>query len=210
MKQVSPFWILSALYLLANFSQMGHNGNAVLTQSIVVCVLTLSAWTKWLNLTCQATAVPWWRHQMEAFSALLALCAGNSPVTGYSILTAIDRSVPSSVKERLVVETQSPGVRSSIESYQVQRNDMLNVFAEGVVGIHATDDQFYVQWHWITIESYFKRGLYVTCCECQAICNGICSKLTTSVCCQLILHAPVLYVYETEHVHHFDCKCPST
>ena len=23
---------------------------------------------------------PWWRHQMETFSALLALCAGNSPV----------------------------------------------------------------------------------------------------------------------------------
>ena len=25
---------------------------------------------------------PWWRHQMESFSALLAFCAGNSPVTG--------------------------------------------------------------------------------------------------------------------------------
>ena len=25
---------------------------------------------------------PWWRHQMEAFSASLALCVGNSPVTG--------------------------------------------------------------------------------------------------------------------------------
>ena len=24
----------------------------------------------------------WWRHQMERFSALLAICAGNSPVTG--------------------------------------------------------------------------------------------------------------------------------
>ena len=24
----------------------------------------------------------WWRHQMETFSALLAVCAGNSPVTG--------------------------------------------------------------------------------------------------------------------------------
>ena len=24
----------------------------------------------------------WWRHQMEIFSALLAICAGNSPVTG--------------------------------------------------------------------------------------------------------------------------------
>ena len=26
--------------------------------------------------------LPWWRHQMETFSALLAFCAGNSPVTG--------------------------------------------------------------------------------------------------------------------------------
>ena len=26
--------------------------------------------------------VAWWHHQMEAFSALLAICAGNSPVTG--------------------------------------------------------------------------------------------------------------------------------
>ena len=25
---------------------------------------------------------PWWRHQMETFSALLAICAGNSPVYG--------------------------------------------------------------------------------------------------------------------------------
>ena len=24
----------------------------------------------------------WWRRQMETFTALLALCAGNSPVTG--------------------------------------------------------------------------------------------------------------------------------
>ena len=24
----------------------------------------------------------WWRHQMDAFSALLAICAGNSPVNG--------------------------------------------------------------------------------------------------------------------------------
>ena len=25
---------------------------------------------------------PWWRHQMKTFSALLAICAGNSPVPG--------------------------------------------------------------------------------------------------------------------------------
>ena len=29
-----------------------------------------------------STVVPWWRHQMETFSALLALFAGNSPVPG--------------------------------------------------------------------------------------------------------------------------------
>ena len=34
------------------------------------------------NLNCSYTNIPWWRHQMETFSALLALCAGNSPVNG--------------------------------------------------------------------------------------------------------------------------------
>ena len=31
-----------------------------------------------LGFQCNA----WWRHQMKTFSALLALCAGNSPVSG--------------------------------------------------------------------------------------------------------------------------------
>ena len=34
--------------------------------------------TTWVNTSKGTT---WWRHQMEAFSALLALCAGNSPAT---------------------------------------------------------------------------------------------------------------------------------
>ena len=29
-----------------------------------------------------STVISWWRHQMETFSALLAICAGNSPVPG--------------------------------------------------------------------------------------------------------------------------------
>ena len=28
------------------------------------------------------TKYPWWRHQMETFSAFLAICAGNSPIHG--------------------------------------------------------------------------------------------------------------------------------
>ena len=50
---------------------------------------SLSSWKKnCKNITCTTSAsindtildVLWWRHQMETFSALLALCAGNSPV----------------------------------------------------------------------------------------------------------------------------------
>ena len=33
-------------------------------------------------LFIEHTNISWWRHQMEAFSALLAICAGNSPVPG--------------------------------------------------------------------------------------------------------------------------------
>ena len=35
----------------------------------------------WLALQ-HILIVSWWRHKMETFSALLALCAGNSPATG--------------------------------------------------------------------------------------------------------------------------------
>ena len=31
---------------------------------------------------CHKISFTWWRHQMETFSALLAFCAGNSPVSG--------------------------------------------------------------------------------------------------------------------------------
>ena len=34
------------------------------------------------NLHGQTGVKPWWRHQMETFSALLVICAGNSPVPG--------------------------------------------------------------------------------------------------------------------------------
>ena len=39
------------------------------------------------------SALLWWRHQMETFSALLANCAGNSPVTGeFSAQRPVTRS----------------------------------------------------------------------------------------------------------------------
>ena len=41
-----------------------------------------SAWIPWGQRLDNLKSYTWWRHQMETFSALLALCAGNSPVTG--------------------------------------------------------------------------------------------------------------------------------
>ena len=35
---------------------------------------------------------PWWRHQMETFSALLAICAGNSPVSEFPAQRPVTRS----------------------------------------------------------------------------------------------------------------------
>ena len=49
------FWPVRFLKWNTNLSQYGHWGNKHRT---------------------------WWRHQMEIFSALLANCAGNSPVSG--------------------------------------------------------------------------------------------------------------------------------
>ena len=34
-----------------------------------------------INIHAQGPYCTWWRHQMETFSTLLAICAGNSPVT---------------------------------------------------------------------------------------------------------------------------------
>ena len=35
-----------------------------------------------ISICCLRWHDPWWLHQMETFSTLLALCTGNSPVTG--------------------------------------------------------------------------------------------------------------------------------
>ena len=49
-------------------------------------ILYLTAWNA-LRYCCHSSGhtshhSSWWRHRMETFSALLAICAGNSPVTG--------------------------------------------------------------------------------------------------------------------------------
>ena len=60
-------------------------------RGITLQQVTWFVFTLWYCSTSQheqwvtnRTVMPatWWRHQMETFSALLAICVGNSPVTG--------------------------------------------------------------------------------------------------------------------------------
>ena len=41
-----------------------------------------SAYACYRYILCKHATISWWRHQMETLSALLAISAGNSPVTG--------------------------------------------------------------------------------------------------------------------------------
>ena len=43
---------------------------------------TFSNGFSWMKMYELWLTFHWWRHQVETFSALLAFCAGNSPVTG--------------------------------------------------------------------------------------------------------------------------------
>ena len=54
-----------------------------LTSLFVMISRAVNAIKKWpCFVTLCFVVVEWWRHQMETFSALLALCAGNSPHKG--------------------------------------------------------------------------------------------------------------------------------
>ena len=59
----------------------------------LILLITSDLWTVWLKMKIIFENCPgfdelsrnsqaWWRHQMEAFSALLVMCAGNSPAPG--------------------------------------------------------------------------------------------------------------------------------
>ena len=59
------------------------------------CVLFHTSYTRisqWIN-AIYLLAFSWWRHEMETFSALLAISAGNSPATGeFHAQRAVTRS----------------------------------------------------------------------------------------------------------------------
>ena len=62
-----------------------RSGNSMLTDVVVLLHLLRTVTSKEICtqfvLVVSCCGCSWWRHQMETFSALLVLCAGNTPVT---------------------------------------------------------------------------------------------------------------------------------
>ena len=64
-----------------------ENGFAILSQWTLLMpqkrnnLFSMESAAIWKN-SIRHKMPSWWRHQMEMFSALLAICVGNSPVTG--------------------------------------------------------------------------------------------------------------------------------
>ena len=86
--------------------------------------------------TCSFARIPWWRHPMETYSALLHLCEGNPPVTGgFPLTKANDAELwcffdlhlnkrPSKQSRRRWLETPS---RSLWRHYNEKRLHLLNL-----------------------------------------------------------------------------------
>ena len=100
-KKWRPFWLGPNMSILLkplwhSNAMWRHTYGSTLAQIMDFCLMVLSHYLdqSWLFISfCDIRLwvtqqlqnwlfCTWWRHQMETFCALLALCAGNSPVTG--------------------------------------------------------------------------------------------------------------------------------
>ena len=100
----------------------------------------------------------WWRHQMGTFSALLAICAGNSPVTGELPVTrSFDVSFDMRVNKRLNKQSWGWWFETPSSSLWSHCNDVSSLFHEG--GILWQPIPYYWSFMWsklmaTTAESY--------------------------------------------------------
>ena len=78
-RQFNSVWPIATPYMLdQNWSRL----SAVFTSTHVVLLSIWPLGTNFSEISVELYNEMWWCHQMETFSAYLAFCAENSPVTG--------------------------------------------------------------------------------------------------------------------------------
>ena len=79
----------------------------------------------------------WWRHQMKTFSVLLALCAGNSPVTGEfpsqrPVTPSFDTFFDLRLNKRLNKQSRRSRFETPSRSLWRHRNEMWHISAPNI------------------------------------------------------------------------------
>ena len=154
------------LYCTLNICTVRPRNQVYGLRFVVFCrgLMMLEFTFKVISLTQGPQCLSWWRHQMETFSALLALCVGNSPDTvefpTQRPVTRFDVSFDLRLNKRL--SKQSWGWRFETPSRPLWRHWNKN-------------------WHWyinsITVEhkktAYMNNAVYwrLDCVQCHIISN---------------------------------------
>ena len=100
--------------------------------------------SSWLHLCHWSFGHSWWGHQMETFSALLAICAGNSPVPGkFPTQRPVTRSFDVFFDLRLStrLSKQSWGWWFETPSRPLWRHRNVSYHPDGVSGVWLTDQR---------------------------------------------------------------------
>ena len=121
----------------------------------------------WLNIPM----CTWWRHQMETFSALLALCAGNSPITSeFPSQRPVTRNFDDFFDLRLnkLLGKQSWGWWNANNAaiLCIRITQVLTRFLFGKLAIDIVLDIikcFQATLHWIFVQATIKRILKWVC-----------------------------------------------
>ena len=104
----------------------------------------------------------WWRHQMETFAALLALCGGNSPVTGgFPSPRPVTRNFDAFFDLRLnkQLNKQSWGWWFETPSCPLWRHCNVNRFSPFLSGTSRLDQH----------DPHFADVISLKCISCQTI-----------------------------------------
>ena len=142
-------------------------------------------------MSCHLSMIEWswWRHQMETFSALLALCAGNSPATGeFPTQRPVTRSfdVFSDLRLNKRSSKQSRGWWFVTRSHPLWRH----CTDDGIYGQQHTNEAYHFDifhfktqsvniynicfeiWHWVII-IWFDRPLFVFVYFDMQVCSNV-------------------------------------
>ena len=158
---------------------------------------TPPTWREWFS---------WWRHQMETFSALLAICAGHSPVTCmYNHVTKMLPETLYRLNTRQAKLYQESFCRHQMSRFRIKkhRSDIWNSFLSYIeIWTSIMDIKGKLHWYLIkkkisgkcdAVLEIYAYLLYYCACICLRICMYM----------HINMHNMCMSMHLGKHVHVF-------